>query len=260
MEIYTYWYFLPLGIVIATLYTSTGISGSNFWIPVYLYFIDLEPRVSFWLALVSMMFGSIGGLLRHSSNKTINVSLIKKYLPITIPMAIFGAMMVQFLDVELLLILFGVFVSSYGVYILFAIVKGISPERSHTSINYFSACIGGFLTGVISVGLGKLILPRLMNHKIVINPSVAAGTTLAVVFATSFAAVIFRLNGELVESLISYSDLIMSIMIYEIPGILIGSQLGPNFVRRLNSTQMKSYVGMLLLVIGLAILVRTLEF
>ena len=46
----TYWYLFPIGIIIATLSMSAGISGANFWIPVYLFLIKLDPLISFWLA------------------------------------------------------------------------------------------------------------------------------------------------------------------------------------------------------------------
>jgi len=38
----TYWYLFPVGLVIATLAMSAGISGANFWIPVHIICVKLR--------------------------------------------------------------------------------------------------------------------------------------------------------------------------------------------------------------------------
>ncbi len=40
------WLVLPAGPLIATVYTSTGISGANFWVPVYLPGMGLAPEAA----------------------------------------------------------------------------------------------------------------------------------------------------------------------------------------------------------------------
>jgi uncharacterized membrane protein YfcA len=151
----TYWYLLPTGILIAFFYTSTGISGANFWVPVYLLWLKVDPLTGFWLSLVSMIFGSIGGLIAHSRQKTINYSIAKKYLLITIPFSILGALVVPYLKVVYLLIAFGTFVLIYSLILLLKAFKKLEiVKEKHNKINFVSAVIGGLSTGLISVGLG----------------------------------------------------------------------------------------------------------
>jgi hypothetical protein len=52
-----YFYLFPLGIAISLLAVSAGISGYNFWIPVYVVWLGIDPKASFWLALLTMLFG-----------------------------------------------------------------------------------------------------------------------------------------------------------------------------------------------------------
>ena len=52
-----FWFLFPLGVLIGTAGMSSGVSGSNFWIPVYLLWFALEPRTAFWIALLTMLFG-----------------------------------------------------------------------------------------------------------------------------------------------------------------------------------------------------------
>ena len=81
----TYWYLFPVGLVIATLAMSAGISGANFWIPVYLICVKLDPLVTFWLALITMIFGFGSGVVRNIHQGTVNRYLVRQYLIPTIP-------------------------------------------------------------------------------------------------------------------------------------------------------------------------------
>jgi len=183
IDFISFWYLLPLGIIIATLYTSTGISGANFWLPVYILWLKVEPLVGFWLSLVSMLFGSAGGFIGHSMHKTINYFLVKKYLIVTIPFAILGALFLKFVYVKILFFIFGFFVIFYGLYLFYNTYWAKTVEK-HEKIHYLLGALGGFLTGLISVGLGKLILPHCIRHKKIIHHSEAV--KLSVLLWSSF--------------------------------------------------------------------------
>jgi len=253
----TYWYLLPTGILIAFFYTSTGISGANFWVPVYLLWLKIDPLTGFWLSLVSMIFGSLGGLIAHSRQKTINYSIAKKYLLVTIPFSVFGALIIPYIQVIFLLIAFGAFVLVYSIILLFKAYKKKETSRvKNDKINYIPAAIGGFSTGLISVGLGKLILPGTIKNQKINHHSIAIGTTLVIVFITSLVAVLARLNTSFIVSLNKEKEEIISMLIYVIPGVLIGSQLGPLLAKKLHIRYLRIYISILLLIIGVLMFVR----
>ena len=52
-----YWFLLPVGIAIAALVMSAGVSGATLWVPVYLLWLKLDAPVAFWLGLLTMLFG-----------------------------------------------------------------------------------------------------------------------------------------------------------------------------------------------------------
>ena len=118
-DLLTYFYLFPLGIVIALLAISAGISGSNFWIPVYVILLGIDPKTSFWLALLTMLFGFGSGIVRNLKNGTINWFVVKQYLKIAVPFAIAGSLLVPFAPAELLLVLFGSFVIIYGAFLIY---------------------------------------------------------------------------------------------------------------------------------------------
>ncbi len=55
----------PLGILVAIIAMSSGISGSNFWAPINVIVLNIEPRIGFWLALFAMLFGFGSGVIKH---------------------------------------------------------------------------------------------------------------------------------------------------------------------------------------------------
>jgi len=77
---------------------------------------------------------------------------------------------------------------------------------------------------------------------------------------TSFVAVITRLNPVFIDSLKINFDVIASMLIYVIPGVLLGGQIGPIIAKKLNLKSMKIYVSLLLVIIGVLMLVRGVQY
>lgn len=257
----TYCYLFPVAVVIAILAMSAGISGTNFWIPVYLIWLGIEPRTSFWLGLLTMIFGFGSGILRNLYQKTINWYIVKEYLKITVPASILGTLLVPFAPVKLLLSLFAGFILLYGAYLVqryWFYRKGKLPEpEDHEKIYRGRAFIAGFLKGLIATGLGKLIVPGIIGHKKIRSPAEAVGSTLVVIFVVNGCALLFRLTPDFLSVLAAQKSLLFNIMIWVAPGVVLGGQIGPAVARKLSVQGMRLYVGSLLIGISLLIFLRT---
>jgi uncharacterized membrane protein YfcA len=189
-DILTYFYLLPLGIVVAILATSAGISGSNFWIPIYILLLGIDPKTSFWLALLTMLFGFGSGVVKNVMQTTINWSIAKQYLK-------------------------------------------------------------------IATGTGKIIMPCVLKHCKIRSPAEAVGTTVFIIFVVNLFAAVFRLTPDFISVLSEQQNLILTIMLWVIPGVIIGGQLGPVVARKLSERSIRFYVGILLVFVGLLIYLRT---
>src|SRR5207249_3076888 len=66
-----FWFLFPVAITIAIFAMATGVSGANFFAPVYLLWLQLDPQLGFWLSLVSMLFGFSSGLIRNLLQGTV---------------------------------------------------------------------------------------------------------------------------------------------------------------------------------------------
>jgi len=255
-----YWYLFPIAIIIAILAMSSGISGTNFWIPVYLIWLNLDTRLGFWLALLTMVFGFGSGIIRNLRQGTINWWMARQYLVYAIPASIIGTLLVPYAPVKAMLILFSSFIMIYGLYMVrrFEMTrKGILPRPlEHESIFRGRAILAGFLKGLIATGLGKLIMPGIMHHKRVNSAAEAVGTTTFIIFVVNIMAVVFRLNPEFTSTLSIYGSQILQIMIFVAPGVFIGGQIGPMVAARMPKDLMKAYVGALLVFVSLLMYLR----
>ncbi|WP_406660236.1 sulfite exporter TauE/SafE family protein [Methanolobus sp. ZRKC3] len=250
----TYWYLFPLGIIISAIVMSAGISGANFWIPVYLFILKLDPLISFWLALLTMVFGFGSGVTRNLHQRTVNWYLVKKYLIPTIPGAIIGSLLTAHLDANLLVIIFGIFVFIYGVFLLYNTIRSKQECQQHNTIYWKFGFMAGFLKGLIATGLGKIIVPCIWDHERIKNPAEVIGSTVLIIFIVDIVAALTRMNPVFVDALLNNSEQLIDIMTFVVPSVLIGGQLGPMAIKNVNKKALRIYISLMLILVSFFIL------
>ena len=250
----TYWYLFPLGIIISAMAMSAGISGANFWIPVYLFILKLEPLISFWLALLTMVFGFGSGVIRNLYQHTVNWYIVRKYLSVTIPGAIIGSILTAYIDGNILVLIFGFFVLVYGAYLLITTLSSKKEPQKHSRIFWGLGFAAGFLKGLIATGLGKLIVPCIWNHEKIKHPSDVIGSTVVIIFIVDIVAALTRMNPVFVGALIENWPQLLDIMIFVVPSVVIGGQLGPRVIRNINAKWLRIYISLMLIFVSFLII------
>jgi uncharacterized membrane protein YfcA len=283
-----HWYLLPVGSGIAVLAMSSGISAGNFWVPVYLLWAGFEPPLAFWMTLATMLCGYGSGVVRNLHQRTIDRHIIIQTLPFTVPAALVGGYLAPWFNVSWLILLFGMFVLGYGVRMLVQATRSTrrdgyggttngpnwpssllvgedAGERARGSASLGAdiqergiGLLGGFLLGLITVGLGELLLPRLLVGRKWLSPAEIVGSTVLVIFVTSLAAALVRLNGPFLAALAEQRITLLGAMLFAGPGVVLGGQLGPMVARRLHVHALHWYVALVLLLVGILLLVRFL--
>ena len=110
--------------------------------------------------------------------------------------------------------------------------------------------VGAFLTGMVSVGIGEVIVPQLTKRGVPV--AVAAATSVAVVIVTAVTAS-FTLIGQLVSEA-GLAAVPWHLVMYTIPGVLIGGQIGPRLQGRISHRTMELSIASLFLLLGVAML------
>lgn len=252
-----YWFLLPVGFGIAVLAMSSGVSAGNFWVPVYLLWTRFDAPVAFWMTLATILCGYGSGIVRNLLQGTINRGLIVQYLPLTVPAAIAGGYLSPFINVSWLIFLFGVFVFGYGARLLALMRSPVTASQiPHGGIPWNIAIPGGLLYGLITVGLGELMLPRMLAQRKLYRPADAVGSAVVIIFVTSVAAALVRLNRPFLHALVEHRTALLRAILFAGPGVILGGQLGPMVAQRLDARSLRLYVAILLLLVGILMLIR----
>jgi len=245
---FEFWYLLPLGLVIATITVSAGISGSNFWLPVFLLVLALPPRLSFWLALTTMVFGSCSGVLRNVRAGTIDARLAGHLLLLAVPAVIVGSIAAAHIDDQPLLLGFAAIAGIGGIGVLRSSDEPPTPEAVSPGRVRLAAATGGLLQGLVVTGCGAVLVPTLMRrHRAA--PKVLVGTSLLVVFVCALTASLTRLDAQMLAAIETHRPTMARVLPFAIPGVVIGGQLGPRIAQRLRLATLKRYFGVLLLLV-----------
>ncbi|MGE0821900.1 MAG: sulfite exporter TauE/SafE family protein [Candidatus Binatia bacterium] len=249
-----FWFLFPVAMAIAILAMAIGVSGANFWAPLYLLWLRLDTSLGFWLSLVSMLFGFSSGVVRNLRQGTVNLFLLRPYLTVALPATVLGAVAAPFVSARWLFLAFAVFLFLYTTHLVLTLRGaggGGSPPRQDR-IAWRVAVLGGVLTGLITVGLGELLVPHCLRHPRCQTPAEAVGTTVTIVFVVSLCAALVRLTPELVAVLHVRSRQLWSMLVFVIPGVLIGGQLGPRIAVCISPPMLQRLrIGVLYLISGL---------
>ncbi|MEM1204463.1 MAG: sulfite exporter TauE/SafE family protein [Acidobacteriota bacterium] len=251
-----FWYLFPVGLTIASVGMSSGVSGSNFWIPIYLLGMGLDPRVAFWASLLTLLFGFGSGVLRNLRAGTVSGPLLARSLAAAGPMACLGAVASNHLPVDGLLTAFAAFAGAYGIALLLPASGGGDSPQQRRWFPRVVALTAGALQGAIATGAGALLMPSLLKDEKISHHAEAIGTTVTAVFTLSLISVVFRIDAALWVALQDHGDALLEMMTFAVPGVVIGGQVGPRIAQRLPRRWLRRYVGALLVVVGCLVALR----
>lgn len=272
----TYWYLFPIAVVIAAVASGGGVGGATFFSPLFVLALRLDPRVAIGVALLTEVFGFASGVYAHARAKAIDWWLARRLMLGSIPLAVIGSLLAGSIDSGTLKVILGV--GLLGVALAFirhhdhdeedaaisrgdGVVEPAIPRRIDTadgehyeyrvcrrSEGRWFAAVGGLFVGLISTGLGEMNSYALVK-RCRVPTRVAIATSVVTVAFTAIAAgathfVDFaRQGGEVM-------DTVGSLVVFTIPGVIIGGQLGPRLLSRLPGDRLIRLLGWLFLAVA----------
>jgi uncharacterized membrane protein YfcA len=282
-----YWYLLPLSIAIATLAMATGIGGAVFFSPLFMIGLDLSPHTAVGAALLTELFGFASGLFAYVRAKLIDYNLGLNLLIVSIPLALLGAYFSDAFPDTVVKTIFGVGIIVIGsqLYTAYRNEKkerqNLKNELAESSEEEHNRClvdsqgntyrytikqrwlgrtfasVGGFFIGLISVGLAEILEYRLVAQCRV-PPPVAVASSIFVVVVTILMASGFHAYTFLTHADADTYQKVGSIVLFTIPGVVVGGQIGPMLQKLLNPETMKLFIAGLFSAVGIFMLVNTL--
>ena len=280
MDFTLYWFMLPIATMVATTAMLSGIGGAALFTPIFIVIFPLlgpqyplgSTVAAIGTALLTETFGFTSGFVGYYRKGLIDFRLALRFLKISVPVAILGALVAHLIDDAVLMIGYALLVFILALVLIFFHHNVTSDDnqknlqgekitrtdRSGRVFEYASpqlgvvsgviTSLGAFLTGLLSVGIGEVVVAQLTKRGVPV--AVAAATSVAVVIVT-VAAASFTLIGQLIRAG-GLSAVPWHLVAYTIPGVIIGGQIGPRLQGRVSQRTMERAIGVLFIVISIA--------
>jgi len=254
---FTYWFMFPAAFLIVSFATAIGVGGPIFFTPIFILLFGYPTIEAFAASLQTQSTGYLSGSIQYARQKMVDFKLVKYLVVAAIPMVILGALIAPYIDGELLKALFGIgmIVSGYSIFRERQAAEEISTVQSAIilkggSLGRIVAGIGGFLIGLISTGMGILLIPWMnIIHKLPIKRTIA--TTQVITWsAVAIGAIIYLFTTPVRLELIAFT----------IPGAILGGQVGPRIVKYANPQKLKGIMAVVFMLIGAYMILRFLGF
>lgn len=278
---FEYWFLFPISIVIATVAMSSGIGGAVFFTPIFLLWLRLEPTVAVGIALTTELFGFSSGLYAYVRAKLIDYKLGLNLLMFSIPGAIVGVVYADAFPPIVLKAVFAAGLIFIGIQLFTSwreehrekLNREIDEEDSaghessltdrsgkqysyticHKMMGRTFAAVGGAFLGMISVGLAELQEYHLVA-KCRVPSAVAVGTSIFVVVCTVLVAVAVHLAEFASSADKAVFQEMLNVVVFTVPGVLIGGQIGPRLQARLDPDMLKVAISVIFLLVGIFML------
>ena len=276
-----YWFMFPVSILVATCAMLSGIGGAALFTPIFiLVFPLLGPEyvlestiAAIGAALFTQTFGFLSGFVGYYRRRLIDFGLAWRLIRFSVPVAILGALTASLVHDSVLLSAYALLVAVLAVVLWRNIPPPIresahDPDLDERKVtdssgkeyvydmprlgpkHYLLTGIGAFLTGMVSVGIGEVTISKLTRKGVPI--AVAAATSVLVVIATVVFAS-FTLFAQLIQSG-GWGAVPWNLLIYDIPGVLIGGQIGPRLQGRISQHTMRRAISILFVLLAVAML------
>ena len=285
-----YWFMFPVSICVATTAMLSGIGGAALFIPIFVIIFPilgpeypLQTAAAIGTALMTEVFGFSSGFIGYHRKRLIDFNSAVPFLKWSVPVAVIGAVFLGYLHEQdnflkgayaLLMIVLCPIILRHSV----PTKTGLSPEASEKSekedravrsitaqtgqtysynapkvgaLGGATTSTGAFLTGLLGVGIGEVIMPQLVkrNHFPV---AVAAATSVFTVIVTIAAASFTQVTALIAAG--GANAIPWNLVCYTIPAVILGGQIGPWLQGRIAQRTMEKAIGSLFGIIGVAMM------
>jgi uncharacterized protein len=225
-----------------------GGGGSLLTVPALVYILGQTPQSAISTSLAIVGANSMVGAAFHHRQGTLNWRVALLFGGSGIGVAYLSAGLSSGFPAEALMVAFGLLMLVVGTLMLLqkrpADVNKTSENRNGLIVIVSGAAIG-FLTGLLGVGGGFLIVPALVML-VGLPMSQAVGTSLVIIAANSIAGLAGHLNG---------SGLDIWLAVIFIAAGLAGSLWGARLSRRLPETRMRQAFALFVVILAMVVLV-----
>ncbi len=272
-----YWFMLPISVVFATVAMASGVEGATFFTPLFILALGLPTDIAIGTGLITEVFGFASGLFAYTRKRLIDFKLGIALLIVTVPMALIGTWLTAYVPADILKTILGVGLLAVAASFLRspepkdivraddAIEEEYGGEKAETCLTTregeqicYTVCnraegrliagVGGLFIGMISTGLGELngyfLLQRCrVPSRVAVASSVFVVAVTALVASTGHFVKFVQTGGETLNT-------VLSLVIFTVPGVIIGGQIGPFVSSRISQHTLERALAILFILVA----------
>jgi uncharacterized protein len=229
------WMALPAGFIIATLATLVGFGGGILWMPYLILVARLEPAQAVVTSLVIQVGGMGSGSVAVIRAKKADLGL-SFYLAACAFLGVpIGVWLSRLVSADSIVFLLGVLSLALALVFVYArddfddtLLKRVSLRQ--TAPYLWLSTVFAVLTGLLSMGVGDFLVPILRNRLRLNMESAMAACLIVMAMNAALAAILHLMIGERFAT---------AIVLWAIPGVIIGGQVGPRLAGRIPDQTLK---------------------
>lgn len=282
---FEYWFMFPISILIATIAMASGVEGATFFTPLFILALRLPPEIAIGTGLITEVFGFASGLFAYARKRLIDYKLGFALLVASIPMALLGTWIAGYVSADILKVILGIGLLTIAISFLRApgqkkterldqeIQKEYGGEKAERSLitkegeeirytvcnrteGHFLAGLGGLFIGMISTGQGELngyfLLQRCrVPSRVAVASSVFVVAVTALVASSGHFIKFVQTGGETLST-------VLSLVIFTVPGVIIGGQLGSQVSTRISQHALERGLAFLFILVAALTLAEVL--
>ncbi len=247
-----------------------GVGGGILCTPLVRMFLDIDPHVAVGTTMALIIPTSVAGALNYIKRKQFDRDMAAKLAPTAVLGTIAGAAATQWVEGQILMLLFALLVCIAGIDLSFSIGENLKRQREKESrekeggdaaakpnsepvpakgIGPFAVGLAaGLFAGFFGVGGGFLMVPCLL-YFYRFSVKAAFGTSLIVIAAVS-------IPGTLSHFALMHVNLTLALLM--IAGSIPGSLLGSALALKLKDSFLRRGFGVIMLIMSVVLAMREL--
>ncbi|MBI5250420.1 MAG: sulfite exporter TauE/SafE family protein [Desulfomonile tiedjei] len=229
------WTALPAGFIIATLATLVGFGGGILWMPFLILVARLDPTQAVVTSLVIQVGGMGSGSLAVIKAKKADLRpslTLSACAFLGVPI---GVWLSRVVSADSLVFLLGVLSLTMALVFVYtqddfenSVVSQVSLRQ--TAPYLWLSTLFAILTGLLSMGVGDFLVPILRNRLRMTMESAMSACLIVMAMNAALAAILHLMIGETFAT---------NLVLWAIPGVLLGGQIGPRLAGRIPDQTLK---------------------
>lgn len=241
------WIAFPAGILISAAVSSIGLGGGILWMPFFLIIYKLEPETAVLTSLLIQTAGMGSGTVAFFRQKKVDHKLGLLVLAIAVPGITGGAFIAYNIEAPHIEMILGILVMTTAFIFVSSNQKyeDIGETRADLKQAYRNSWIvvlASVMSGMLSVSMSEWLIP-VMRSRLSMRMSNAIATCIFIAFGTCVA-------GSCIHLIIGGRPS-LALVLWAVPGVMIGGQIGPRITQRINERLLKEIFIFLLTLLGI---------